>query len=459
MSENWHKMSAMKLGSEIEQGVIDPRELTEFFLERINELDPLNLVYLRTTIDRARNSANTAYSRSKSGLRRSILDGVPISWKDLFETAGDITSHGSPILLDRVARKDAVVVERAEHAGLVCLGKTNQTEYAFSILGINPHFGTPSNPFDKITKRLPGGSTSGGAVSLSTGLAAAAIGSDTGGSVRVPSAWNGLVGFKTSFGRLPLDGVLPLSKTLDTVGPLTRNVEDAAAIFSILDGRSASNPRSWVDISGLSPKFIKLVCPKTFVWDDLSPDIESVTRAAVDKISNAGVSIDNKEVKELLEIDSLINHYGPYHASECHAIWGEKIEIDPKLVYQPILERIRLGGQMNASIIEKTKLKLKVSARALHAWIRENGILICPTVPISPPAIGDLEYNTELWTKANGIVLRNTRLGNFLNCCAITLPCGKDYNGIPVGLMFLAPWGEDELLLRTAAAIERILKT
>ena len=124
MSENWHKMSAMKLGSEIEQGVIDPRELTEFFLERINELDPLNLVYLRTTIDRARNSANTAYSRSKSGLRRSILDGVPISWKYLFETAGDITSHGSPILLDRVARKDAVVVERAEHAGLVCLGKT-----------------------------------------------------------------------------------------------------------------------------------------------------------------------------------------------------------------------------------------------------------------------------------------------------------------------------------------------
>ncbi|MBR71913.1 MAG: amidase [Rhodospirillaceae bacterium] len=459
MNENWHMTSAIELGLAIEKGYIDPRELTEYFLDRISKLDPHNKIYLRTTTDRARTAARSAFSRSKSGLRLSILDGVPISWKDLFDTNGDITSHGSPILINRIAKQDAIVVERAELAGLVCLGKTNQTEYAFSILGLNPHFGTPSNPFDNVTERLPGGSTSGGAVSVSSGLAAAAIGSDTGGSVRVPSAWNGLVGLKTSFGRLPLQGVLPLSTSLDTVGPLTRNVDDAAAIFSILDGKSSTNVKPWINIFGISPKLIQLVCPKGFVWEKLTPDIESVTINAIEKISSSGVTITTKEVKELSEVDSLINHFGPYHASECHAIWGSQIENNPNLVYPPILERIRLGGKMTASSVEQIKNKLQIATNSLHGWMKEHGILVCPTVPITPPSIKEVEKNFEFWKKTNSEVLRNTRLGNFLNCCAITLPCGKDNNGIPIGLMLMAPWGDDELLLEVAATIERILNS
>ena len=250
MSGEWHRMSALALGAGIEGGAIDPRALTEYFLERIEEVDGDHAIYLRITAARARAEAEAAHRRAQTGLGQSPLDGVPISWKDLYDSAGDVTSHGTPALADRVATSDAKVLARATRAGLVCLGKTNQTEFAFSILGLNPKMGTPPNPFDEAVARIPGGSSSGAAVSVSRGLAAAAIGSDTGGSVRVPAAWNGLVGLKTSFGLLPLEGVLGLSTSMDTVGPLTRDVADAAALFAVLDGRFGAGNRSAPDLAG-----------------------------------------------------------------------------------------------------------------------------------------------------------------------------------------------------------------
>ena len=250
MSGEWHRMSALALGAGIEGGAIDPRALTEYFLERIEEVDGDHAIYLRITAARARAEAEAAHRRAQTGLGQSPLDGVPISWKDLYDSAGDVTSHGTPALADRVATGDAKVLARATRAGLVCLGKTNQTEFAFSILGLNPKMGTPPNPFDEAVARIPGGSSSGAAVSVSRGLAAAAIGSDTGGSVRVPAAWNGLVGLKTSFGLLPLEGVLGLSTSMDTVGPLTRDVADSAALFAVLDGRFGAGNRSAPDLAG-----------------------------------------------------------------------------------------------------------------------------------------------------------------------------------------------------------------
>ena len=196
---------------------------------------------------------------------------MPISWKDLYDSAGDVTSHGTPALADRVATGDAKVLARATRAGLVCLGKTNQTEFAFSILGLNPKMGTPPNPFDEAVARIPGGSSSGAAVSVSRGLAAAAIGSDTGGSVRVPAAWNGLVGLKTSFGLLPLEGVLGLSTSMDTVGPLTRDVADAAALFAILDGRFGAGNRPAPDLAGSALSRARFALPTTLVWDSSIP--------------------------------------------------------------------------------------------------------------------------------------------------------------------------------------------
>ncbi|MEE8202443.1 MAG: amidase, partial [Alphaproteobacteria bacterium] len=234
MARDWHEMSALALGAGIDAGRIDPVALTEHFLERIAAADGEHAIYLRTTPERALTEARAARGRAKAGLRRGPLDGVPISWKDLFDSAGVATTAATPLLADRVPDADAAVLARATRAGLVCLGKTNLTEFAFSGLAINPHYGTPANPFDARTPRVPGGSSSGAAVSVARGLAAAGIGSDTGGSVRIPAAWNGLVGLKTTAGLLPLDGVVPLAPSLDTVGPLTRDVADANAVFAVL---------------------------------------------------------------------------------------------------------------------------------------------------------------------------------------------------------------------------------
>ncbi|MFP6688649.1 MAG: amidase family protein [Alphaproteobacteria bacterium] len=457
MTTHWHEMSALSLGESIGRGDIDPSELCEYFLERIERFDTKQDIYLRTTPERARAEAAAAAERARAGLRLSPLDGVPVSWKDLFDTAGDVTGHGAKVLQERIAEKDATVVARATLAGLVCLGKTNQTEFAFSILGINPNYGTPANPFDDDVARLPGGSTSGGAVSVARGLATAAIGSDTGGSVRVPSAWNGLVGLKTSFGLLPLDGVLGLSTSMDSVGPLARNVADAAALFTALAGGYGAGNSHAPDLEGGDPARLDLALPANLVWEGLDAGVERVARAAISRLEAAGVTVREAQIPQFGEIEELISHFGPFHAAECHALWHEYIEARPNLVYRPILERIRLGGKMPAREVEGAKQALGKVAPALHARIREVGVLAMPTIAISPPAIAELENDMDVWMAANVMTLRNTRLANFLDCAALTLPCGKDDNGIPVGLMLMAPAGWELRLLRMASAMEPIL--
>ncbi len=457
VSEDWHRMSALALGAGIGSGAIDPRALTEFFLERIEAADGDRAIYLRLTAERARAEAEAAHRRAQAGLRRSPLDGVPISWKDLYDSAGDVTGHGTPALADRVARRDATVLARATRAGLVCLGKTNQSEFAFSILGLNPKLGTPPNPFDATVDRLPGGSSSGAAVSLSRGLAAAAIGSDTGGSVRVPAAWNRLVGLKTSFGLLPLNGVLGLSTSMDTVGPLTRDVADAAALFAVLDGRFGAGNRPAPDLDGAALDRDRFALPTTLVWESLDTGVEAAGRGALERLRAAGCAIDETPVPEFDEAEALVGRLGPYHAAECHALWYDVIESWPELVYTPILKRIRSGAEMSATDAARVKQGLGAIAERLHARIKRHGVLVMPTVAVSPPPIADLEADIEVYKSANVAILRNTRLANYLGCCALTLPCGRDGNSVPVGLMLMAPPGDEERLLRLGSAIEPVL--
>jgi len=457
MNGDWQRMSALALGAGIESGAIDPRALTEFFLERIEAADGDRAIYLRLTARRARAEAGAAHRRALAGLRQSPLDGVPISWKDLYDSAGDVTGHGTLALADRIPARDATVLARATRAGLVCLGKTNQSEFAFSILGLNPKLGTPPNPFDDAVARLPGGSSSGAAVSLSRGLAAAAIGSDTGGSVRVPAAWNGLVGLKTSFGLLPLDGVLGLSTSMDTVGPLTRDVADAAALFAVLDGRFGAGNRPAPDLDGATVARALFALPSTLVWDSLDPGVEAATRVAVERLRAAGCTVVETPVTEFDEAEALVGRLGPYHAAECHALWYDVIESRAERVYTPIRERIRSGAAMSATDAARIRQGLAGIARRLHARIRRHGTLVMPTVAVSPPPIADLEEDVEVYRAANVAVLRNTRLANYLGCCALTLPCGRDGNGVPVGLTLMAPPGEEERLLRQGSAIEPVL--
>jgi len=231
----WRWMTAQALGQGIAAGDIDPVDLTETYLTAIDAHPMRDRIYARVTHDRARAEAQAASDRAKAGLRRGPLDGVPVFWKDLFDTAGIATEAGTALMAGRVPTKDGAVLRNATHAGLVCLGKTHLSEIAFSGLGLNPI--TATSPCVNDEDAVAGGSSSGAAASVAYGLAAVGIGSDTGGSVRIPSAWNDLAGLKTSHGRLSLDGVVPLCLTFDTVGPLCRSVADNALVLAALEGK------------------------------------------------------------------------------------------------------------------------------------------------------------------------------------------------------------------------------
>ena len=239
--QDWLTMTASDLGRGIDGGSIDPVELTEVYLSAIDAHPHSNRIYAQVTHNRARAEAKEARNRAKFGLRRSLLDGVPISWKDLFDSAGTATEAGSALLKNRVPETDAVVMRNATAMGTVCLGKTHMSELAFSGLGLNPITSTPPCIHDETA--VPGGSSSGAAASVAWGLAACGIGSDTGGSVRIPAAWNDLVGLKTTAGRLSLEGVVPLCLKFDTIGPLARSVEDAAQMLALLENGSPADLR------------------------------------------------------------------------------------------------------------------------------------------------------------------------------------------------------------------------
>ena len=244
------KMSMSDLGRAIGTGDIDPRDLTAAFLDMAKAHPFRDRIYARLMEDRAMAEAEAAYARAKDGVRRGLLDGVPVSWKDLFDTAGVATEAGTALLKDRIPTRDAEVLRRASNAGLVALGKTHMSELAFSGLGLNPVTATTPCVNDHLA--VSGGSSSGAAGSVAFGLAPGAIGSDTGGSVRIPSAWNDLVGLKTTAGRLPLEGVVPLAAAFDTVGPLVKTVEDAAESFAILDGSPRARSQR-CDAQGQAP--------------------------------------------------------------------------------------------------------------------------------------------------------------------------------------------------------------
>ena len=453
MNQPWHNMSALALGRDIGTGVIDPVDLCTHFLERIKDVGSDSSIYLKVLPERARAEATAARDRARSGLRRGPMDGVPVSWKDLFDTAGDTTTAASPILRRRKpARTDAEVVRRATRAGLVCLGKTNLTELAFSGLGINPATGTPANPFDESCARAPGGSSSGAAVSLVRGLAAAALGSDTGGSVRIPAAWNGLVGLKTTNGLLPMDGMLPLAPSLDSIGTITRDVADANALLAVLsDGKPA-------DLTGTNLQRRRLVIADGALWRDLDPDVEETVREAIGKLAALGADVVVETVDEFSEALALVGEHGPFVAVEGYAVWRDTINTDPNRVYRHVRDRFRAAKKISSYDAGRLRFGMADIARRLHARMAGWDAILAPTVAISAPALAPLVDEPERYIKANLKALRNTTLGNVLGVTALTLPCGMDTKGLPTGLMLMARPNQEAALLRLGLAVERALE-
>jgi aspartyl-tRNA(Asn)/glutamyl-tRNA(Gln) amidotransferase subunit A len=442
MSGTWANMTAADLGRGIGAGRINPVELSEFFLDRIEGHALAPRIYARTTAARARGEAMAAASRAKAGLRKGLLDGVPVSWKDLFDTAGVATEAGSALLKGRTPDRDAAVLEVATLQGLVCLGKTHMSELAFSGLGLNPVTATP--PCLNDDKAVPGGSSSGAAASVAFGLAPAAIGSDTGGSVRIPAAWNDLVGLKTTSGSLPLAGTVPLCERFDTIGPLAHSVEDCALLLAAISG----NPVA--DLGGADLSGTRLAVLETVALDDLRDRPSKGFEDAVVRLERAGariVRINAPEVAEAMALAAVL------FTSEAYGIWREVIEAAPQKMFPRILERFRSGASVTAVDYVAAWRRLEAIRRS---WAERASVFdaaILPTSPILPPDANRLMTDDSYYVTENLLALRNTRIGNLMGVCALTLPTSQPSCGITL----MGAAGGEARLLRLGAAAERAL--
>ena len=439
----WFSMTAGDLGRGIAAGDIHPVELTEAFLDAIGRHPEAGRIYARTTPARARDEAMAAAARAKTGLRRGLLDGVPLSWKDLFDSAGVATESGSALLKGRVPGADAAVLAAATRAGTVCLGKVHMSELAFSGLGLNPVTATPPNI--NLPGAVPGGSSSGSAASVAFGLAPAGIGSDTGGSVRVPAAWNDLVGLKTTVGRLPLAGAVPLCERFDTAGPLARSVEDCAELLAVLeDGRAA-------DLRGASLAGARLMVLETLAFDGIEEAPARGFEAAVTRLERGGATVTRRKlpfVAEALGLSALL------FTAEAYGIWREVIEANPGVMFPRILERFRSGADFAAPDYVAGWRRLLVLRAEWRAAVAGFDAVILPTVPILPPDAARLLTDDDYYVRANLLTLRNTRIGNLFGLCGLSLPTPEPSCGI---MLLGAPMGE-ERLLRLGAAAEAALR-
>lgn len=410
--------------------------------------------FIRRFDAQARATAQAVDQARHAGAPLPPLAGLAVSIKDLFDVAGQPTTGGSIVLADASpAPADATVVARLRRAGAALIGHTNLSEFAYSGVGINPHHGTPANAgtghIDAVA-RIPGGSTSGGAVSVACGAAWAALGSDTGGSIRIPAALQGLVGFKPTQRLVPLDGSIPLSTTLDTACAVTRSVRDAIALHTILGDAD-------VAVAGRPIDGLRLAVPRTLMLDGLEPDVARCFDRTLSQLSRAGARIVTIDLPALSDL-AQINSQGGFSAAESWAWHRQRLaarsgDYDPRVAL-----RIRRGESMSAA----DYLDL---LQARRAWIdRVSHVLsgfsaaLSPTVPMTAPPLAPLLHDDEAFFAVNARLLRNTSAINFLDGCALSLPC-QGPGELPVGLMLWSCALQDEAVLDASLAIEATLAT
>jgi len=395
-------------------------------------------------------AARHADALRRTGVMLPPLAGLPVSVKDLFDVAGQPTLAGSLVRRGAApAAADAPAVARLRAAGAAILGKTHMTEFAFSGVGINPHHGTPRNPADPAVARIPGGSSSGAAVSVALGLCVAGLGSDTGGSIRIPAALTGLVGFKGTQARVPRDGAFPLSHTLDTVCAMTVNVEDALLVDAVLTGAPLALRHRPLD-------GVRLAVPQALLLDALEPPVARAFGDALSRLSAAGARLVEIPLAELAEI-AQINAPGGFSAVEAYAVHRETLasrraQFDPR-----VAARIALGEGVSAADYLRMVWRRRDWIARVTLALESFDAYVCPTVPIVAPPIAALAASDEAFFKANALLLRNTFTVNFLDGCAFSLPCPVG-EGPAVGLMLAAPGGQDARLAAVALAAQAALR-
>ena len=444
-------MTILGLATLLALGKTTSRALVEAALERI--ADPAgegSRTFLRVYAEEARAAADAQDLQRKVGYVASPIAGLPVSVKDLFDIRGETTLAGSKARRDAgvVARDDAPVVRRLRAAGAVIIGKTNMTEFAFSGVGINPHYGTPGNPWDRT--RIPGGSSSGAAVSVADGQAALAVGTDTGGSVRIPAALCGLVGFKPTQHRITRDGAVPLSTTLDSVGPLGESVTCCAIADAIMAGQNLAPPIQ-ADVTGL-----RFAVPRnSFLFDELDPEVAAGFERACTILSRAGTRVYDLTVPQLGQY-APINAKGGFSPPEAYA-WHADLLARRGDDYDPRVRlRIARGAEMAAHDYVRLIEDRERFIFLVDAQTESCDVLIAPTVAMIAPPIAAFADDAEFF-KLNARILRNPSVVNFLDRCAITLPVSLPGDA-PVGLMLIGRHNDDRRLLSIATGVEAALR-
>ncbi|HEV2558236.1 MAG TPA: amidase [Microvirga sp.] len=425
------------------------RDRLDAILDRLAARREDERVFLKLYEEQARDAAAAAEARRRAGLSLGPLDGAAVSIKDLFDVAGETTTAGSLVLRDEPpAPADAPVVRRLRQAGAVIVGKTNMVEFAFSGLGLNPHYGTPGNARDPA--RIPGGSSSGAGVSVAEGTSAISIGSDTGGSVRIPAALNGIVGFKPSARRVPLEGAFPLSYSLDSVGPLAASVQACADADAVMAGEAPA-PLEAFPVAGL-----RIAVPRGRLFEDTEPAVAAAFEAALSRLSAGGARVVERPVEDLLQgmADATARaSIASVEAAAIHAPWLER----KAALYDPrVRDRIALSGAVPAPAYILMMRRRAALIRAMDVAMAPFDAVALPSVAVTAPQIAPLLVDDALYTRMNLRVLRNTMVANQFDLTSLSLPL--PVAGLPVGLMLMARNGEDRRLLAIGAGIEALLR-
>jgi aspartyl-tRNA(Asn)/glutamyl-tRNA(Gln) amidotransferase subunit A len=439
------------LGRQLATGQLTSRSLVEQALSRI--ADPAGeggRAFIKTYAETALAEADLSDRLRRAGIVRSPVEGLPISVKDLYDVAGDVTRAGSKVLDDAPpAAADAPAVARLRAAGAVIVGRTNMVEFAFGGVGLNPHYGTPKNPYDRKTGRVPGGSTSGGAVSVADGMCAMALGSDTRGSVRVPSALCGLAGFKPTASRIPLQGAFPLSWTLDSAGPLANSIE-CCATFDALLAALPPHPLPSVPVKGL-----RLMVPKSILTDDLEPAVAKAFERALAALSKSGALVSEVSAPVITGSMDLYKN-GGFAGAEAYLIHRKRLETRADGYDPRVSKRVILAKEFAAADYIQLGFDRAEFIRAAKELGASFDAMVYPTVAATAPSIAETNQSDDDYFRWNLRLLRNTGVANVLDGCAATVPCHAAGEA-PVGFSVGGFAGEDRRILAIALAVEREL--
>ena len=445
------QMSLVEAGQQIRAKKISPVDLTQGCLNRIDRLNPQLNAFITVTAEAALAQAREAETEIQKGHWRGLLHGVPLALKDLFDTAGVATTAASDLFKDRVPTEDAEIVRRLKDAGAVLLGKLNMHEFAYGGSGVISYYGPVHNPWS--FDHEAGGSSSGSAVALAAGLCYGSVGSDTGGSIRQPSAYCGTVGLKPTYGRVSTRGVIPLSWLYDHVGPMTRTVEDAAAMLQVLAGYDAEDANcAETPVPDYSAALnqkgqLRVGVPRAYFYEKLHPDIESAMNAALKVIGKLAASVRDIEMPASNDTTIL--------RAEAYAYHAENVKKNPELYQPETLKRIRAGEDVTTAAYIQARRQVDQYRHTIRKVFETVDLLVTPTTPVPPFTISELLADMDNLRTKEILTLRNTRPFNILGLPTISVPCGFTHAGLPIGLQISgAPWAEGNVL-RLAHAYEQ----